>query len=259
MIEFFLNDRAKQNFAENNLNTFQLIWTLDTGWYEDRNIRRGGWSGVSRYKMINNNAIFIKRQENHCHRAWNTFFKLVPTFNREFENIQKFTRLGIPTLEVLYFGQRNVKSKLQAILVTEELEGFLPLDSDVLKRKLSNDIKFRKGAIQKIAEAVSNMHEQHLQHNCLYEKHIFLKQLKDGDVDVRLIDLEKVKGVIFRRQAMYRDLGALYRHSEGWSKIDYLRFFLYYQKEQRLSVRSKKMLTFFLKKVKNKINKKHKL
>ena len=96
------------------------------------------------------------------------------------------------------------------------------------------------------------MHNQHLQHNCLYEKHIFLKQLEDGSIDVRLIDLEKVKWKPFKAQAMYRDLGSLYRHSSGWNNRDYLRFFLFYQKESRLSKPSKRTLNTFFEKVQTK-------
>lgn len=256
VFEYCANELAKKCMQENNLNDFQVIWDLDAGWFEERNIRRGGWSGVSQYEIANGSAIFIKRQENHCYRAWDTFFLPVATFYREFKNIQRFDKHNIPTLELIYFGQRKEEGKIQATLITHELEGYFPLDSNELKQKLNVDFKLRRRVIKTIAEVIGHMHTQHLQHNCLYEKHIFVKLFQNGTIDVRLIDLEKVKWKPFKTGIMYRDLGSLYRHSSGWSIRDCLRFFIYYQNEDRLSKNSKKTLSSFIKKIKAKVNKK---
>ena len=32
----------------NGLDSFESVWALDIGWFEEPNERRGGWSGVSR-------------------------------------------------------------------------------------------------------------------------------------------------------------------------------------------------------------------
>ena len=250
--EFFANEKIKQFLIKNELKNFQTIWKLDIGWFEDRNVRRGGWSGVSQHRVDNGKGLFIKRQENHCYRSWDGFFLPVATFYREFKNIQRFVRNDIPTLELLYYGQRKEEGGLQAILITNELDGYSSLDSGAIKEQLDEDFKLRRAAIKKIAEVVSLMHESHFQHNCLYEKHVFIKVLQDGSVDVRLIDLEKVKWKPFKAQAMYRDLGSLFRHSSGWNNRDCLRFFLFYQKEKHLSNKSKKTLNTFIEKVKQK-------
>jgi len=249
--DFFENEKKKQYLIKNKLKNFQAIWTLDIGWFEERNVRRGGWSGVSRHTANNGKSLFIKRQENHCCRAWSSFFLPVATFYREFKNIQRFVRNDIPTLDLLYYGQRKDEGKLQAILITDELDGYLSLDSVVIKEQLDRDFKLRRAVIKKIAEVVSLMHERHFQHNCLYEKHVFIKVLHDH-IDVRLIDLEKVKWKPFKAQVMYRDLGSLFRHSSGWNNRDCLRFFLFYQKEKHLSNKSKKILNTFFEKVKQK-------
>ena len=56
----------------NGLDSFESIWTLDIGWFEEPNERRGGWSGVSRYEIElpdgRREGIFIKRQQNHITR-----------------------------------------------------------------------------------------------------------------------------------------------------------------------------------------------
>lgn len=255
MFEFLASDEFRKNLAENKLKTFENIWDLDIGWFEEKNVRRGGWSGVSQYKLNDGCSLFIKRQENHCYRAWTDLFISKATFYREYKNILKFVQTNVPTLEVLYFGQRKEKGKLQAILITRELDGYLSLNDEKLKSLLQADFKMRRAVIKKVSEVVSNMHNHRLQHNCLYDKHIFVKPLDDGNVDVRLIDLEKVKWQFSKQKAMRRDLSALYRHSSGWSKTDCLCFFLSYRKEKKLTRQSKQALKIFSKDIWQKIKK----
>jgi len=253
VFEHFCNNFVDGCLAKKSVDGFESIWALDLDWFEEPNLCRGGWSGVARYKVSSEYSVFIKRQENYCYRSWNNLFIPTPTFYREFKNLQKFTQLKIPTLDLLYFGKRKEKGKMQAILVTEELDGFLSLDSDELKRIIQVDILFRKAVIKKLAKVIAHMHKEKVQHGCLYEKHVFLKRLEDGTIDLRLIDLEKAKKKIFGKSVVSRDLDTLFRHSEGWSKADYMRFFLLYRGEVRLSDQSKKVLASFLKKVKVKV------
>ncbi len=37
--------------AANGLDSFESVWSLDIGWFEEPNVRRGGWSGVSRLEL----------------------------------------------------------------------------------------------------------------------------------------------------------------------------------------------------------------
>lgn len=243
----YLNPDWLPTLRYNQAEHFEQLWQLNQGdWFEPPNYRRGGWSGVTRTRLLLSGdgevGVFIKRQENHIYRAWENLFFPVSTFAREFKNILRFHKLGIPTLELVYFGQRKHQGNQQAILVTRELEGFLPLDDEKLQSNLKSNMRLRKLVIVKIAEALRHMHNHHMQHNCLYPKHLFIKALPDHSVELRLIDLEKVKWKMFRRQAMQRDLGTLHRHAEGWSKSDRLRLFLAYRQEQRLSVQSRKFL-----------------
>ena len=97
------------------------------------------------------------------------------------------------------------------------------------------------------------MHAYRYQHNCLYPKHIFARLRDDGAAEVRLIDLEKVKWRPARRYAMLRDLGTLYRHVEGWTATDQLRFFLAYRQERRLSNASKRILRKLLRGTRKKL------
>lgn len=247
MQEYFPNAIARDLLATQKLDRFDTLWELDAGWFEEPNKRRGGWSGVSRYLLPDGSAVFLKRQQNHFYRTWRNFFMPAATFSREFKNILNFKKHGIPTLELIYFGQRKQAGNLQAILVTRELEGFLQLDNKSLLMRLKNNVEHRKGLLQKVAEILRHLHDSHMQHNCLYPKHVFVKILPDGMFDVRLIDLEKAKWRPLGKSAMLRDLGTLHRHTTGWSNTDRMRLFLTYRQEQRLSAESKKILFSILK------------
>ena len=81
--------------------------------------------------------------------------------------------------------------------------------------------------MEAVASVTSQMHDHKIQHNCFYPKHIFIR-FTDAEINVRIIDLEKAKVKILRRYATFRDLYALNRHSQGWSRTDRMRFFLIY-------------------------------
>jgi hypothetical protein len=240
--QIYGSEAARQKLLENGLVDFDSLWTLDAGWFEAPNQRRGGWSGVSRYQLKDGDRVFIKRQQNHFFRSWRHFFRAIPTFTRELSRILGFELARIPALELVYFGQREFGDDIQSILVTRELAGFKPLDSSAFMplRKLAKPS--RQALIEEAAAVVRHMHNYRYQHNCLYPKHIFVKFTERGTAEVRLIDLEKVKWRPAKRFAMLRDLGTLHRHAEGWTATDKLRFFLAYRQETRLSSSSKRVL-----------------
>jgi tRNA A-37 threonylcarbamoyl transferase component Bud32 len=189
-------------------------------------------------------GIFIKRQENHVYRAWQNFFRLTATFAREFYNLLRFRQLGIPSPEIVYFGQRMVDGKLRAILVTRELAGYLPVNAECYSPIAKFDRFRRKLLITQVADTVRRLHQERIQHNCLYPKHLFVRE--NGDFDVCLIDLVKAKWRPYKRSIIVRDLGSLYRHTQGWSRTDQLRLFLAYRNENRASKESKKILMLIL-------------
>jgi 2-polyprenyl-3-methyl-5-hydroxy-6-metoxy-1,4-benzoquinol methylase len=73
-------------------------------------------------------------------------------------------------------------------------------------------------------------------HNCLYPKHIFIRENVDcpdkvnnyQSADVCFIDLEKCKYRPLSPLAMFRDLESLARRSAGWTQADRMRFLLAY-------------------------------
>jgi len=242
----FVSDDARSMLVKSYLGDFTLLWELDAGWYEEPNKRRGGWSGVSRHQLHDGTLVFIKRQENHFCRDRRSFFRPISTFRREFQNILTFQKLGIPTLEPVYFGERILRGNVQAILVTKALDSFQSLESPEYQSLSKLEPLCRVNLVSAIAEAIRRMHDNKIQHNCLYAKHVFMKINQDKSVDVRLIDLEKAKRSFFRRAAMLRDLGTLHRHTKGWRSSDRLRFLLAYMQESKMSRTSKAILAHVL-------------
>ncbi len=228
----------------NNVDSFDAIWSLEAGWFEEPNERRGGWSGVSKISLKTEDGgsvgVFLKRQENHNTLAWYKPIKGVPTFYREFKNILRFIKHGISTVEPVYFYYRYDDGNCQAILMTKELEGFESLDATAYARdgELMKNKDKREGLMLAVARAMRKMHEHHFRHNCFYSKHIFVRSVK-GQWDVKFIDLEKLSRNFFSRNAMMRDLYTLPRRITGWRLKDRVKFLQFYRQEDQLSAESK--------------------
>lgn len=238
---------------ENQLDSFDALWGLTTPWFEEPNHRRGGWSGVIKIPVQRGTKdfnLFIKRQENHISRTWYHPIRGITTFEKEFSNIQLFNKCKIPTLTVIYFASRTFNNNRQAVLATEELAGYQPLEH-VLSDQLIQKKLIRRRLIKAIATLTKKMHQNRLQHNCFYPKHIFVKQEND-QWSIKFIDLEKVKSTFTIKAATIRDLITLTVHSPAISPQDQLYFFKCYQNEHKLSQRSRKLLSIISNKVKAK-------
>jgi len=241
----YWNDQWQQVFANNKLTSFDTIWNLDTEWFEEPNQRRGGWSGVIKVDLDTEKGktcVFIKRQENHISKTLLHPIKGILTFEREFENILQMQNRDLPVMETVFFAQRNIDNKRQAILITKELTGYIPLESErfLSSGDLIKNLSHKKQLLIAVADAVRSIHSHHYEHNCLYLKHIFVKPVGDA-WDVKVIDLEKLKWRLFKRKAVFRDLYTLYRHAHGWSSKDHVRLFKLYVQENKLSAKSKKL------------------
>jgi hypothetical protein len=242
MAEFF-GKNWQTILNANQLDSFDSIWDLKTEWFEEPNIRRGGWSGVVKLELDTPDGkigVFIKRQENHVTKSPLHPIKGRPTFEREFKNILRLRKHKLPTLEPVYFSKRTQDGDLQAILITRELKGYTALDSEkyLSYGDLICDKAHKIRLLNTVADTLRSMHNHHFQHNCFYLKHVFVKPIGD-DWDVKIIDLEKLKRSIFKKDAVFRDLFTLHRHAEGWSYKDHVRFFKAYVQEEKLSTQSK--------------------
>jgi len=243
----YIAEKWREILAFNDLDSHEKIWALQAEWFEEPNHRRGGWSGVSRIELKlpegGTVGVFLKRQENHVTRTFRNPIKGVLTFYREYEVLRAFKKHKIPSLDLILFDQWEDKGYRRACIMTEELAGYIPLSSNEYRMGgdflASADQKTR--LFTKIAALMHVMHEHSFQHNCFYPKHIFAKQLPEGDVDLRVIDLEKVKKLFCKERAAFRDLDTLLRRSNGWSEDEKLAFFKVYRSEDELKESSKKL------------------
>jgi len=243
----YIAEKWRDILAFNNLDSYEKIWALQAAWFEEPNHRRGGWSGVSRIELKRPEGgvvgVFLKRQENHVTRTFRNPVKGVLTFSREFEVLRAFNEHNISSLDLILFDQWDDNGCRRACIMTEELDGYAPLSSK--EYEMGGDLlaseQQKKQLFTKISALMHQMHRHGFKHGCFYPKHIFAKQLPEGDLDLRVIDLEKVKRLFCKEQAAFRDLDTLLRRSNGWSEEDKLAFFKIYQGEDVLTNRSKKL------------------
>ena len=231
--------------AANGLDSFESIWALDIGWFEEPNVRRGGWSGVSRYEVTlddgRHEGIFIKRQQNHITRTLRYPFRGITTFRREFQNLMLLQSFGIPTLEVLYFADRQVNGDRRSMLVSRELAGYSSFEDCMVywsQHGMPEKPVWRE-IIQRLAAIARRMHRHRMQHNSFLPKHVFIGEA-GGKMDIRLIDFEKSKRRLTREQALLRDLDTFNRRAPGLKMTDRLRFLLAYHETDRVNDRVRK-------------------
>ncbi|MDY0213647.1 MAG: lipopolysaccharide kinase InaA family protein [Desulfuromonadaceae bacterium] len=236
IFEIFPDQRWKKLLQNNQLADFPSIWDLKTEWFEEPNIRRGGWSGVVKYMLQGPEGpveVFIKRQEGHVSRTFLHPLKGISTLKKEYASIKRLHGCDVPTLDPIYFASAGNK----AILITLGLSEHVSLEA-IDPTALSSVAK--RNLLKAMATVVRGMHRHNLKHNCLYPKHIFVRQML-STWDVRIIDLEKMKRAFLQRNAVRRDLSTLVRHADArWSIKDMLLFLRYYYGEETLSDATKK-------------------
>lgn len=237
----FINERWRPILAHNGLTDFNALWDLKAEWFEEPNHRRGGWSGVARCELDlpegGKRAIFLKRQQNHGTFSWRHPLRGMPTFQREFKHIMHYRECGVPTLEPVYFAMRTIGKDQRAILVTEELSGFLSMEERAQgwleSGAPARPIRLR--FLRAVAGLLAQMHANGIQHNCFFPKHVFTRLNPDGSVEARIIDLEKSRWRPAKTLSARRDLYSLTRQSLYWSRTDRLWFFKAYLGIERLT------------------------
>lgn len=223
----------------NGLGSFASLWQLELDWFEEPNQRRGGWSGVSRMQLDlpqgGQAYLFIKRQQNHLRKTYAHPVRGIPTFRAEIENILRLRKLGIPTMEPLYYAERRGEEGWQCILITSELTGHQPLDRLIEHWHDKGWSRFqaeRRNILLATASVCSQLHRHRLVHRALHAKHLFVNP---QSASVCFIDLEKMRSTWSPWRAMLRDLDALNRHAYRLSRSDRLRFLLAYFNERQLT------------------------
>lgn len=236
----FVSAKYAQLLQINQLDTFEKVWNRKVDWFEEPNERRGGWSGVGRITLQQEDGTeigaYLKRQDNHCRISFLHPIKGVPTFQREFEMMQYLEQHGVCTPEVMLFG-RNPNGDLKTTLLTKELVGFVPLDV-LTERIFANGrpaLAVQRPIIEAVAQFAKQLHAAKVQHRSFYLKHLFVKMADTNVPQVAVIDLEKSRVNPFAMLCSLMDLSALNRHTEYWSRSCRMYFYLQYLGLKRLT------------------------
>lgn len=214
----FINEADHALLAAHHLDRFEALWALSLPLVEQPNTERGGWSNVARLEL-GAQTFYLKRQLNHLTRSLR--YPLgEPTFSREWRSINRYQKLGIPTLEVAFYGVRKSAGVQRAILLTPALEGWQDLSS-WLRVWAELTQAERSGIVRACAYLVRTLHQARQVHGCLYPNHIFLRKTQHS-FEACVIDLEKTKPLRFGRRDLVRDLEPLLRHASAWKAPDVL-------------------------------------
>jgi len=232
----FASESARTLLEDNQLGRFADIWNLEAPWFEDPNERRDGVSGVVTWQLKlpdgSNQRIFIKRQENHNTSTYRHPFRGEPTFYREYRNIQMLESIGVPAIEVLYYGEALGGGKNQAILISRGLDGYISLADWFAQPENRANQKAVYALLKTVVKAIRSMHNKRVKHGCLYGKHLFVKASEIGEAemafDVRLLDLEKAKVTWFKNHAIEKDISQLVRHTPGLDQDNTEKLLEYY-------------------------------
>ncbi|WP_434708604.1 lipopolysaccharide kinase [Pseudomonas sp. R1-1] len=210
----FLADDDRALLARHGLDTFDALWAKELEAVDEPNTVGGGWSSVFRLNL-EGQGYYLKRQSNYLTRTLHAPFG-EPSFAREFRNISRYRKLGIPALQAVFFGERKVSGEVRAILLTRALDGWSDLDS-LLQRWAQLDREQQSAILRACGLLAQRLHGVRQVHGCFYPKHIFL-QAAGGEYQAQLIDLEKTRPLLFGLRDRIKDLEPLQRRAPQWTE-----------------------------------------
>ncbi|MBN1844161.1 MAG: phosphotransferase [Sedimentisphaerales bacterium] len=225
---------------------FSTLWTMELAALDKANSARqgSGWSRpfVWRCEMPDGRVqrFIVKRQQDYNSAHWRHPLRGVPTLEKEFRNIRRYQQLGIPTVEPVYFARRRCEGHDRAVLVTEFLEGFQPLNVVLDSGGPPPPERRRKDIIEAVAGQVRRLHRARLRHRHLQVKHILVR-LNPLRIDVCFIDLEATRRRPLGPVDGRRDLVTLNRSARGMGAADRLRFIHAYLGTDRLDNRTRRL------------------
>lgn len=227
------------------LGSFEALWSQKAAWIEEPNVGRRGWSGVCRLEVKDaagtGFSAYLKRQENHGYRSLRSPWRVQPTAFREYRRLLALQRAGIPTPQVLYYGERRGPCGTRALLMTRAVPRSIPLDAylAVADRRPAREVEH---VLQATAALIGRLHRRHIQHCALYGKHVLLSGFQDIPESARaegqrlipvLIDLEKARWRPWRVGMALKDLSQFYRRVP-WTETQWETFLADYAAACRL-------------------------
>lgn len=216
--------------------SFEAIWQHEVAWFEPPNERRGGWSGVGTMTLQANQhaplRLFVKKQQNHGRKTLRRPIAGEPTFRREFQRLKFLESQAFAAPKVVFYAEDLATRR--AILITEALENYAPLDQVTVQLFEHRDRAAQQRLLHAVAAAIRRFHSLGLVHRALYPKHIFVKNA-DTAPEIAIIDLEKARFSPFFLWRAYFDLSALHRHATSWQSAQRMRFLFSYLNTSKLN------------------------
>lgn len=209
----FLAENYRSQLSAHGLDSYTALWEVPLQAVDEPNEERGGWSYVYRLEL-DGAGFFLKRQSNYFTR---TFLHPLgePTVAREFRNIRRYAKFGVPSLEAVFYGQRRTGGECRALLLTRALDGWQPLQN-LLTAWDQREAGERRAIIQACSVLIGKLHAAGLRHGCLYPKHLFLRS-QPGSWDACLIDLEKTRSLWLTWRGRVKDLETFLRTVRIWT------------------------------------------
>ena len=245
----FIAAEWRDFLSSHKLASFEELWSKELKWFEEPNYGRSkdGWSGVCRLDL-QGRILFLKKQENFY--SYSLRYPLgVTVAQKEFNNIKLFNEKDIPCMTPVYFGVRKQPGKLQAMIITEGLEGYIPLeDATKIWQEGTFSLSHRREFIRQIATFLRSAHQKNVMHNSLYPKHIFVEEnfVRFGESKkksvCRFIDMEKARPAKLESKRQLRDLETLHRRTTYWRRTDRLYFLLSYLSKTKVDLDLRNLL-----------------
>jgi len=210
----FLAAEDRALLERHGLGTFDALWAKQLEAVDEPNTARRGWSSVFRLDL-EGQGYYLKRQSNYLTRTLHAPFG-EPSFAREFRNISRYRKLGIPALQAAFFGERKVDGEVRAILLTRALDGWSDLES-LLQRWAQLSAAQHSAILKACGLLARHLHGVRQVHGGFYPKHIFLRATGDG-YQAQLIDLEKTRPLLFGMRDRIKDLEPLQRRAPEWNE-----------------------------------------
>jgi len=212
----YLAGADKALLTRHGLGDFEALWALQLDAVDEPNTSRGGWSSVFRLEL-EGKGYYLKRQSDYLTRTLHSPFG-EPTFAREFRNISRYQKLGIPALQAVFYGERKQGGQHRAVLLTRALDEWTDLDQ-LLTQWAQLPAAQRQGILQACGQLARTLHGAGQMHGCFYPKHIFLRERREG-WQAQLIDLEKTRPLLFGMRDRVKDLEPLLRRASVWSEAE---------------------------------------
>ena len=162
---------------------------------------------------------------------------------REWENIWRIKQLGILTIDPVGFGEiRKWGWERESFLISLELKEACRLTEffpEHFSPPLTGSLLARKrDLLRKLALLARRMHGEGLFHRDFYLGHLFVRPFEKEEVDLYLLDLQRLFRPIWRKERWrVKDLASLnFSAPRGWfTAADRLRFYKQYRGLSRLA------------------------